>query len=67
MQHGAEAPDRRAAPGRKFPGVHIAFGDPYPRETGAGWSCPTHVDVVASGCTITVDGTRIMEDGVFLV
>jgi leucyl aminopeptidase (aminopeptidase T) len=51
----------------KFPGVHIAFGDPYPRETGADWSCPTHVDVVASGCTITVDGTRIMEDGVFLV
>jgi leucyl aminopeptidase (aminopeptidase T) len=51
----------------KFPGVHIAFGDPYTRETGADWSCPTHVDVVASGCTITVDGRRIMEDGVFLV
>jgi len=51
----------------KFPGVHIAFGDPYPRETGADWSCPTHVDVVASGCTIIVDGTCIMEDGVFLV
>jgi leucyl aminopeptidase (aminopeptidase T) len=51
----------------KFPGVHIAFGDPYPRETGADWSCPTHVDVVASGCTITVDGACIMDDGVFLV
>jgi leucyl aminopeptidase (aminopeptidase T) len=51
----------------KFPGVHIAFGDPYPRETGADWSCVTHVDVVAEGCTITVDGRPIMEGGFFTV
>jgi leucyl aminopeptidase (aminopeptidase T) len=51
----------------KFPGVHVAFGDPYARETGADWSCPTHVDVVASGCTLIVDGTCIMRDGAFLV
>jgi aminopeptidase len=51
----------------KFPGVHIAFGDPYPHETGADWSCPTHVDALASRATITVDGRRLMEDGRFLI
>jgi aminopeptidase len=51
----------------KFPGVHIAFGDPYPRETGADWSCVTHVDIVAEGCTIKVDGQPIMEGGKFVV
>ena len=51
----------------KFPGVHIAFGDPYAFETGADWSCPSHVDVLASHATVLVDGRRIMEDGRFLV
>ena len=51
----------------KFPGVHIAFGDPYPEETGAGWSCPTHVDALASHATVSVDGRRLMEDGRFLL
>jgi leucyl aminopeptidase (aminopeptidase T) len=51
----------------KFPGVHIAFGDPYPRETGADWSCVTHVDIVAEGCTITVDGRPIMKAGTFSI
>ena len=51
----------------KFPGVHVAFGDPYGRETGADWTCPSHVDVLASHATVTVDGRKIMEDGRFLV
>jgi leucyl aminopeptidase (aminopeptidase T) len=51
----------------KFPGVHIAFGDPYGFETGADWTCPSHVDVLASAATVEVDGRRIMEDGKFLV
>ena len=51
----------------KFPGVHIAFGDPYGFETGADWSCPSHVDVLASHATVLVDGRRIMEDGRFLI
>jgi aminopeptidase len=51
----------------KLPGVHIAFGDPYPHETGADWDCPTHVDVLASRATVTVDGRRLMEDGRFLL
>jgi len=51
----------------KFPAVHIAFGDPYGFETGADWDCPSHVDVLASHATISVDGRNIMENGRFLV
>ena len=51
----------------KFPGVHIAFGDPYGHETGADWDCPSHVDALASHATVTLDGHRIMEGGRFLV
>ena len=51
----------------KFPGCHIAFGDPYGFETGADWECPSHVDVLASHATISVDGRNLMENGRFLV
>jgi leucyl aminopeptidase (aminopeptidase T) len=51
----------------KFPGVHVAFGDPYGEETGADWSCPSHVDVLASHADVVVDGRKIMEGGRFLV
>jgi aminopeptidase len=51
----------------KFPGVHVAFGDPYGDETGADWQCPTHVDVLASRADVWVDGRQVMEDGRLLV
>ena len=51
----------------KFPGVHVAFGDPYGRETGADWEAPSHVDVLASHADVVVDGRRIMENGRFLI
>ncbi len=51
----------------KFPGVHVAFGDPYPEATGADWSCPSHVDVLASHADVWVDGRQLMEAGRFLV
>jgi len=50
----------------KFPGVHIAFGDPLGEFTGADWECDVHVDGVITGTTISVDGTRIMEEGRFV-
>lgn len=49
----------------KYPGAHIAFGDPYPDETGAQWSSPVHVDLVTTRATITIDGEVIMRDGRF--
>src|SRR5207302_4375864 len=51
----------------KFPGVHVAFGDPYGFETGADWECPSHVDVLASHATVSVDGRALMENGHFLI
>ena len=51
----------------KFPGVHIAFGDPYAFVTKADWACPSHVDALASHATVSVDGRTIMENGRFLI
>jgi len=51
----------------KFPGVHVAFGDPYAEETGADWDCPSHVDVLASHTDVWADGRQIMREGRFLV
>ncbi|MHB8507690.1 MAG: aminopeptidase [Candidatus Dormibacteria bacterium] len=50
----------------KLPGVHVAFGYPYPEETGANWTCPSHIDVVATRSTIKVDGQYLMRDGKFV-
>ncbi|MCA9795448.1 MAG: aminopeptidase [Candidatus Eremiobacteraeota bacterium] len=50
----------------KMPGVHIAFGDPYGSQTGADWSCPTHVDVITGTCDVWIDGFQVMEHGIFL-
>jgi len=49
----------------KYPGIHIAFGDPYPAETGARWASSVHVDLVSPETTIDVDGDIIMRDGEF--
>ena len=49
----------------KLPGVHVAFGNPYPHETGADWTSSVHVDVIPTNCTIEVDGQAIMVDGEF--
>ena len=50
----------------KIPGLHIAFGHPYTRETGADWDAPSHCDVVSSRATIKVDGQYLMRDGEFV-
>jgi aminopeptidase len=49
----------------KIPGLHVAFGNPYPEFTGADWASTVHVDCVTTGCTITVDERTIMSDGQF--
>ena len=51
----------------KFPGVHIAFGNPYGEHTGADWYSSTHIDVVGTRFDIWVDGEQIMADGKFLI
>ena len=49
----------------KIPGIHVAFGNPYPHETGANWASTVHVDAIPLQCTIDVDGRRLMTAGVF--
>ena len=55
----------------KFPGIHIAFGDPYGGHTGAPWKSTTHIDVVGLSFNIWLGGKdgeeQIMREGKFLV
>jgi leucyl aminopeptidase (aminopeptidase T) len=51
----------------KFPGIHIAFGNPYGEHTGAPWTSTTHIDVVGLRFNIWVEEEQIMREGRFLV
>ena len=51
----------------KYPGVHIAFGNPYGAHTGAEWYSSTHIDVVGRNFDIWVDEEQIMRGGQFLI
>jgi aminopeptidase len=51
----------------KYPGIHIAFGNPYGAHTGAEWDCSTHIDVVGRKFDIWVDDEPIMRQGQFLL
>jgi aminopeptidase len=55
----------------KFPGIHIAFGNPYGEHTGAPWYSSTHIDVVGLGFNIWLESEegeeQIMRDGRFLI
>ena len=55
----------------KFPGIHIAFGNPYGEHTGAPWRSGTHIDVVGLGFNIWLESAsgeeQIMRDGRFLI
>src|SRR2546425_2271576 len=47
----------------KFPGVHLAFGDPYSNQTHADWKSTTHVDVLTRKCDVWIDGDQVLEKG----
>jgi leucyl aminopeptidase (aminopeptidase T) len=68
---GVEAVIGNILQDEKFPGVHIAFGDPYGAHTGAKWKSSTHIDVVGLRFNIwlgNADGEeQIMRDGEFLI
>lgn len=51
----------------KMPGVHIAFGNPAPGQTGADWTCPTHIDLITMKPDIWFDDTQVMAKGEYLV
>jgi aminopeptidase len=47
----------------KFPGVHLAFGDPYGSQTHANWKSKTHVDVLTRKCDVWIDNDQIIAKG----
>jgi aminopeptidase len=47
----------------KFPGVHLAFGDPYGSQTHADWKSRTHVDVLTRNCDVWIDSDQIINKG----
>jgi leucyl aminopeptidase (aminopeptidase T) len=47
----------------KFPGVHIAFGDPYGSQTHADWKSRTHVDVLTRNCDVWIDEDQVIQRG----
>jgi len=47
----------------KFPGVHLAFGDPYGSQTHADWKSRTHVDVLTRNCDVWIDDDQVIEKG----
>jgi aminopeptidase len=47
----------------KFPGVHIAFGDPYGSQTHADWKSRTHVDVLTRNCDVWIDDDLVIDKG----
>jgi aminopeptidase len=51
----------------KYPGIHIAFGNPYGAHTGADWFSSTHIDVVGRKFDIWADDEQIMSNGKFLI
>lgn len=50
----------------KYPGVHIAIGHGYPKQTGASWDAPKHLDVIPLDVSVFVDGKEFMKNGRFL-
>ena len=51
----------------KFPGIHIAFGNPYGEHTGAPWRSSTHIVVVGLRFNIWIEDEPIMREGKFLL
>lgn len=52
----------------KFPGVHLAFGYPYPEITGIkDWSCESHIDAILLDVSVSVDRKKILDNGQFTI
>jgi leucyl aminopeptidase (aminopeptidase T) len=51
----------------KFPGVHLAFGDPYGSQTHADWKSRTHVDVLTRDCNVWIDDEQVIARGQYLL
>ncbi len=51
----------------KYPGVHVALGDPLGLDTGADWSCPEHLDMILTKTHVWFDDEKVIEEGEYLI
>lgn len=51
----------------KYPGNHIAFGNPYPQRTGAKWKCKVHIDCVMKKVNTWIDEKQVIKEGKYLI
>ncbi|MFP4403291.1 MAG: aminopeptidase [Candidatus Woesearchaeota archaeon] len=51
----------------KYPGIHIAFGNSYPKKTNSNFNSKIHIDCVIKKPTIILDNKKIMNNGVYLI
>lgn len=49
--------------------VHVAFGHPYPEDTGADWKSETHIDCIIKNATVVLQpcNVKLMENNVYLI
>ncbi len=50
----------------KMPGIHIAIGDPYAKETNANYKSEVHCDGVLLKPTVTINNKIVMKNGKYL-
>lgn len=55
IPHNSHVNERR-------PGIHLGFGQHNQTDTKTGYSCPLHLDLIARGAVLTVDGTSVNLD-----
>lgn len=63
VNDGVGAATGEAAVDQHRPGLHLVFGDPHSRLTGATWSARTSFAACQARGTVRVDGTVVVEDG----
>ena len=51
----------------KYPGIHLAFGNPYVHFTGGDHTSEVHVDVVPVDVNVWIDGDQIIKEGRFII
>jgi len=51
----------------KTPGAHIACGNPYGSQTGATWTCNSHIDALTRNSYVWARAHQVMAVGHLLV
>jgi leucyl aminopeptidase (aminopeptidase T) len=67
LNTGAPRPIGAAAVDQHRPGLHLVFGDPQSKLTGAGWSARTSFAACQSASTVQVDGVVVADGGRLLL